>query len=719
MTMISDKKNTAQEGALMIGLIITMVILSAATTATYYLTTGSTSTGLFKNDNLQAYYLAESAERYAATAPDKLALLTQPTFTLSSGQQFTFTSVIDNGGGSYKITAVGIVNPTPSRKTKRAVASTIVTSSGGTPQTNPNLPVDTGANTNNWNTDQRSNLVHGDLSVDTTHVPGGGTALLASGADNGLVVIPASSPIKSVLQPLWSMDNGLSYDEQVKVAVSSNIGYAAGLYFRRHPNPDGSGTNISFGASFVYLFNYNDSTLDIYGGTSCDNQHTSNCSLATQTPYLVFWKDAAAGASGFRTIVYYQLPAAMNPLPDWSTVLVRIAEKPSGSSYCSNFSAARVNEIQIYYATNAIGSGNTTATDSTRLGNPRGSVNWPPANGGTTAQNDYFTLVDWGGSGAIATATVSSSVTAINVTNGGSGYTSAPTVNISGGGGSGATATATVSGPPNRRVTAINVTNGGSGYTSAPTISFTGGGGGSGAIATATVSSSVTAINVTNGGSGYTSAPTINISGGGGSNATATATVSGGHVTAVNVTNGGSGYTSAPTITFSTSNTGAGWNSNNYQLGTTADGNTVICTTDFLTNISEYNQTSGITGITVTNRGNGYTSSPTVTISGGGGSGATATANVQGNQVRTITLNNAGSGYTSAPTVTISGGGGSGATATADFSSSTDNFPPEVAFGALGNNVQNHVWFDDFAIGTGPTGSSSGTGGQIQDVSYP
>jgi hypothetical protein len=636
--MISDKKNTAQEGALMIGLIITMVILSAATTATYYLTTGSTSTGLFKNDNLQAYYLAESAERYAATAPDKLALLTQPTFTLSSGQQFTFTSVIDNGGGSYKITAVGIVNPTPSRKTKRAVASTIVTSSGGTPQTNPNLPVDTGANTNNWNTDQRSNLVHGDLSVDTTHVPGGGTALLASGADNGLVVIPASSPIKSVLQPLWSMDNGLSYDEQVKVAVSSNIGYAAGLYFRRHPNPDGSGTNISFGASFVYLFNYNDSTLDIYGGTSCDNQHTSNCSLATQTPYLVFWKDAAAGASGFRTIVYYQLPAAMNPLPDWSTVLVRIAEKPSGSSYCSNFSAARVNEIQIYYATNAIGSGNTTATDSTRLGNPRGSVNWPPANGGTTAQNDYFTLVDWGGSGAIATATVSSSVTAINVTNG---------------------------------------------------------------------------------GSGYTSAPTINISGGGGSNATATATVSGGHVTAVNVTNGGSGYTSAPTITFSTSNTGAGWNSNNYQLGTTADGNTVICTTDFLTNISEYNQTSGITGITVTNRGNGYTSSPTVTISGGGGSGATATANVQGNQVRTITLNNAGSGYTSAPTVTISGGGGSGATATADFSSSTDNFPPEVAFGALGNNVQNHVWFDDFAIGTGPTGSSSGTGGQIQDVSYP
>jgi len=72
---------------------------------------------------------------------------------------------------------------------------------------------------------------------------------------------------------------------------------------------------------------------------------------------------------------------------------------------------------------------------------------------------------------------VTDGVTSIAVTNGGSGYTSAPTVSITGSG-NGATATATISGGA---VTAITVTNGGDGYSSAPTVSFTGGGGSSAA----------------------------------------------------------------------------------------------------------------------------------------------------------------------------------------------------------------------------------------------
>lgn len=76
------------------------------------------------------------------------------------------------------------------------------------------------------------------------------------------------------------------------------------------------------------------------------------------------------------------------------------------------------------------------------------------------------------------------------------------------------------------KVAWIEITNGGSGYTSAPTVSFSGGGG-SGAAATAYVGTggAITAILVTNHGSGYTSAPTVSFSGGGGSGATATATV--------------------------------------------------------------------------------------------------------------------------------------------------------------------------------------------------
>ncbi len=82
--------------------------------------------------------------------------------------------------------------------------------------------------------------------------------------------------------------------------------------------------------------------------------------------------------------------------------------------------------------------------------------------------------------------TTSGTVGAFNVSNGGTGYTQAPTVTLTGGGGSGATATAQVVGGA---VTEVDIVSGGSGYTSAPVVSFSGGGSGSpaptGAAATA------------------------------------------------------------------------------------------------------------------------------------------------------------------------------------------------------------------------------------------
>ena len=74
------------------------------------------------------------------------------------------------------------------------------------------------------------------------------------------------------------------------------------------------------------------------------------------------------------------------------------------------------------------------------------------------------------------------------------------------------------------QVQSITVTNGGSGYTTAP-ISFSGGGGGSGATATASLNAGViTGITVTAGGTGYTSAPGVVI-GGDGINGAATASL--------------------------------------------------------------------------------------------------------------------------------------------------------------------------------------------------
>jgi len=81
---------------------------------------------------------------------------------------------------------------------------------------------------------------------------------------------------------------------------------------------------------------------------------------------------------------------------------------------------------------------------------------------------------------------------------------------------------------PDVRVRSINVTNGGTGYSSAPTVGFTGGGG-SGATATATLDAdgAVNGIAVTANGTGYTSAPTVTFTGGGGSGAEAKSVVVG------------------------------------------------------------------------------------------------------------------------------------------------------------------------------------------------
>ena len=94
-------------------------------------------------------------------------------------------------------------------------------------------------------------------------------------------------------------------------------------------------------------------------------------------------------------------------------------------------------------------------------------------------------------------------------------------------------------------VTSINVTNGGSGYTTQPIVSIVGGGAASGtqAFATAQITEgSVTGITIVNGGSGYTSVPSITITGGGGTGATAVA-VCRGPVSDININYAGSQYT--------------------------------------------------------------------------------------------------------------------------------------------------------------------------------
>ncbi len=159
-----------------------------------------------------------------------------------------------------------------------------------------------------------------------------------------------------------------------------------------------------------------------------------------------------------------------------------------------------------------------------------------------------------------------------------------------------------------------------------------------------------------------------------------------GGVTSVTLTDPGTGYTTAPTVTLS----GGG--------GTGATATAVMA--------SHSTMDGHVSSITVDAPGTAYTTPPTVTLSGGGGHGATAVPTMTAvttvtGWVNSLTLTSGGSGYTSVPTVSISGGGGSGATAIADISTTS----------AVTSIVLDSAGAKCYPVGSPPTVSLTGGGG--------
>jgi hypothetical protein len=276
-------------------------------------------------------------------------------------------------------------------------------------------------------------------------------------------------------------------------------------------------------------------------------------------------------------------------------------------------------------------------------------------------------------------------LTKISVTTGGSGYTSVPSVQLSGvpAGPGAPSAVAVMSGT---RVDSVHISNPGYGLTQNPTVSFVGGGG-SGAAATGyAYTGSLRPISFFKGrfndlhgvdgmargfrwnGTTVTpigiakplSAPTVGV--------TAATTYS---VDSVQLINEGAGYYSSPTVTFAGT------------AATTAKATAQV-----------FN--GRVINVKVTEPGSGYTSTPTVSFSGGIGSSAALTVGVSG-RVASVEISDPGSGYTSDnttnPSITFSTTGGlSGAAA-------------EVLVGPLGTITGVNI----LSGGTGATTSIAGT----------
>jgi len=280
---------------------------------------------------------------------------------------------------------------------------------------------------------------------------------------------------------------------------------------------------------------------------------------------------------------------------------------------------------------------------------------------------------------------ISGAVTNIAVTANGSGYTSAPTVTISGGNGSGATATAVVGQLP-QGVTSVTLTNPGAGYTSAPAVTITPtDGNGSGATVTASVNNTVPVVSVSPVVAGWASPPacyaknqipTVSFNPAG---ATASVTMTtnpscvygvtasgdcdsknvSGNVTASNGTLNGTGPAFAGTVTAGSNKKASAdtpSNPGNYTTAPTTFSVASPCENVTITGTSGYQ----ISAVTVTAGGAyGPGSPPSVAFGGtvpeGGAPGATATLSGAANTgyLTGLTLTAGGSGYDAPPTLSI------------------------------------------------------------------
>jgi len=293
-------------------------------------------------------------------------------------------------------------------------------------------------------------------------------------------------------------------------------------------------------------------------------------------------------------------------------------------------------KVEIYRNTNFISTSVNTFT-----------IN--PGSGYTNGNYSNVLFVGGTGNGIYGNITVAFRT---NITQPGTGYTNGTYtgVPLTGGSGTGAQATVVIS---SGSVYNISVTNGGSGYETAPSVSISGTGTGATAVANLSSSGSLKSIGVNSGGSGYTSSPSVVI----GTQWSASNTVSVGQQffygsNLYTVTVAGVTGTNPPTHTTGSVTNGT---STLTYAGNVATATATVGSTPGV-------DVGAIIGIAVTSAGSGYTTTPNISFSGGGGTGATTAAVLQFT-VSSVTITNPGSNYSTAPSVSFTSLSGSGAVA--------------------------------------------------------
>lgn len=194
--------------------------------------------------------------------------------------------------------------------------------------------------------------------------------------------------------------------------------------------------------------------------------------------------------------------------------------------------------------------------------------------------------------------------------------------------------------------------------------------------------------------------------------ATATASIVNGGIRYITITNRGGGYTSIPTVGISSAPSG----------GKTATAIAKMISGIVACNTNINPKSQSVQEVLITNSGYGYTVAPQVRFIGGGGKGASGIASIGDGVVGIITVTNAGSGYANPPFITFTGISTVSASATAVVSAAGTITSIRITNAGLGYTVPPTIVIGNPALNSSGnfvfneivTGSQSGVTARVK-----
>jgi hypothetical protein len=197
-----------------------------------------------------------------------------------------------------------------------------------------------------------------------------------------------------------------------------------------------------------------------------------------------------------------------------------------------------------------------------------------------------------------------------------------------------------------------------------------------------------------------------------GSTATASVTIVNGGVRYITVTNRGGGYTSTPTVGISSAPSG----------GKTADAIAKMISGIVACNSNVNPKAQSVQSVEIANAGYGYTVAPSVRFIGGEGKGATGIASIGNGIIGSITVTNSGSGYVAPPSIIFTGISTVSAAATAVVSAAGTITSIRITNAGLGYTVAPTITIGNpaltssgnFVFNETVTGSQSGVTARVK-----